>query len=141
MHRYSCDCAWSYLFIWQSNPHFCLFLSYSTLFIISGYLTRAEAPRVAKLAKRLLVPYGIICLLTLALSVIKDGYSGNRIVQIVGACVWASGGDVPVTAIPDIALAWFSMASFVAKVLFQFLQDKLEERNVGFSKVPCFTHC
>lgn len=102
-------------------------------FVISGYLTKAEKPKIAKLANRLLLPYVLICLLTYLLAAVKGGLSRGQFVRLTLACVWASGGDAPNADIPGIGLAWFLMASFVAKILFQTIQTNLDRRGVGLT--------
>lgn len=102
-------------------------------FVISGYLTKAEKPKIAKLANRLLLPYILICLLTYLLVAVKGGISRGQFVRLMLACIWASGGNVPNADIPGIGLAWFLMASFVAKILFQTIQVNLDKRGVGLS--------
>lgn len=102
-------------------------------FVISGYLTKAEKPKIAKLANRLMLPYVLICLLTYLLAAVKGGLSRGQFVRLTLACIWASGGDAPNADIPGIGLAWFLMASFVAKLMFQTVQVNLDKRGVGLA--------
>lgn len=102
-------------------------------FVISGYLTKAEKPKIKKLANRLLLPYVLICLLTFLLLAVKGGLSRVQFARLALACIWASGGDVPNADIPGIGLAWFLMASFIAKIMFQMIQVNLDERGIGLA--------
>lgn len=100
-------------------------------FVVSGYFVKAVKPDLAKMASRLLVPYLLICFSNLMIHVVTEGASLAVVRKIVLASIWASGGDVPIFGISGIGLAWFLMALFVARVVFQLLQNFLESRKIN----------
>lgn len=100
-------------------------------FVVSGYFVKPVKPDLAKIASRLLVPYLLICLSDLIIHIVTEGASLAVVRKIVLASIWASGGDVPILGISGIGLAWFLMALFVARVVFQLLQNFLESRKTN----------
>ncbi len=100
-------------------------------FVVSGYFIKAVKPDLAKMASRLLVPYLLICLSNLMIHVVTEGASLAVVRKMVLASIWASGGDVPIFGISGIGLAWFLMTLFVARVVFQLLQNFLESRKIN----------
>lgn len=100
-------------------------------FIVSGYLAKPKKVDIKKLSKRLLCPYFAICFSTTCLSLISQSISGSWVRRMLGAVIWASGGDIDELGIPGIGLAWFLMAMYVARLFHSYTLSFFEKRGIA----------
>lgn len=107
------------------NPVLTFVMSYHVplFFALSGYTFNPDKFNVLKLAKRILLPYLMVCLFLLILNVMNNGFS--QLITFLLSVIWGSGGDVLTLNIPGIGLCWFLLALFFGKTAFYFFEKLL----------------
>ena len=105
-------------------------------FILAGYTFRVK-PRKTVLtasAVRLLLPYLAICLFVLLTTVLNPSFSKASLPSLLLSFAFAGGGNVfPWQEIPGVGVAWFLMALFIARILYNGVLGVFEKRNVHWA--------
>lgn len=89
-------------------------------FILAGYTSRVKTFNevIVSSKKRLLLPYAALCAFIAVSALINPALSIGDTGWIALGFIFAAGGDTVPFGIPGVGLAWFLMALFIARVLF-----------------------
>ena len=101
-------------------------------FMLAGCTFRVKPMRevLGSSAKRLLVPYLILALLTGIYDFAMGWLRPDTLLQFLGGVIFASGDpDLPFGVFP-IGMPWFLMALFIGRLLYNAVFGFLERRNV-----------
>ncbi|MEA5020607.1 MAG: acyltransferase family protein [Gordonibacter sp.] len=130
------------------NPIHALVYSFHIplFFILAGYTTKLKSQKqiLVPSVKRLLLPYAALCLFNLLLNVINPAVSFSDLGYVLLGYVFAGSDPAQPFGFPGVGLAWFLMALFTSRVLFNvittfFVRFKVPElvRAATFLLLAC----
>ena len=99
-------------------------------FLLSGYFCKPVGPDIRKTAARLLLPYFLLCVVMICISLVSTPPSAAWFKKMALIILWASGGDVPILNISGVGIPWFLMALFLAKIMYGYIQVVFERCKI-----------
>lgn len=121
--------------------HFIFTFHMPLFFLIAGYLWRAKPVSLSlmKDARRLLLPYAVTCVATIAISLVLCALQGKGyrpVLHWVAASLLGSGSarsTLFLSHVPDIGAIWFLPALWVCKNAYNMLQHHSLHRRLAIS--------
>ena len=101
-------------------------------FVLAGctFRVRPMAQVLRTSAKRLLVPYLVLCLITAVYFVFMGWLGPDSVPLFLGGVVYASGDSNLPFGVYSIGMPWFLMALFTGRILYNAILGALERKRV-----------